>query len=561
MGSKKRRVLVIGLDGATFDYLLPMMDKGITPFLKKLTEKGSAVPLLSTIPPVTAPAWASFATGQNPGKHGIISFLTEDKEKRQYKDDAVLWDKEKDEVASKAIVDTKLLHGISIWDVLSKNKKRSILINVPLTYPPRRINGLMITGMLTPSKKVNWTYPKSLAKKISKDYVIELLDYFWGGKEYRLEELLDDISQMSKTRAKVALKLMKQSWDFFMIVLVGPDRIAHIAWPYLNLNRKVKAKKEIKIREKIINYFKNLDGYIKNLVQASKEAMVFIISDHGFGDFPVRVIHLKAIKNFEKELEVVNLHHQNYVGLNLKNKSWDEEELYEFLDSGGMPDIYKLYSKGEIFWGERTSGLPDFILQSENKYLLRNNKGNGNVEEFLNERSNIHGTHRLEGIFISSEPSLQRSLNLDLPRLIDLAPTIYSVLDIPSPSQTDGKDLFGAVKKQGIFSYQDWLKQKIRILSSHGFDTQPKKIKKIEEERRKKEFLKILAKNKQLKKETKRLLRQLRERDVMLNKIYHSKTWRLLWIYKQIVGFPKKSFSFFRTVIKSKTRLLEIIHL
>jgi predicted AlkP superfamily phosphohydrolase/phosphomutase len=68
-------VIVIALDGATFDLLDPWLDEGVLPTLARLIAGGVSGRLSSTLPPITAPAWASFMTGKNPGKHGVFDFF------------------------------------------------------------------------------------------------------------------------------------------------------------------------------------------------------------------------------------------------------------------------------------------------------------------------------------------------------------------------------------------------------------------------------------------------------------------------------------------------------
>ena len=68
------QVLIIGLDGATFDLIKPWVATGQLPTFKHLMDTGTRGNLESTIPPITPPAWTSFMTGMNPGKHGVFNF-------------------------------------------------------------------------------------------------------------------------------------------------------------------------------------------------------------------------------------------------------------------------------------------------------------------------------------------------------------------------------------------------------------------------------------------------------------------------------------------------------
>jgi predicted AlkP superfamily phosphohydrolase/phosphomutase len=76
---RPRKVLVIGLDGATFDLIQPWVDEGALPNLGRIMKQGAWGRLRSTIPPMTGPAWTTFGTGTNPGKHGIFDWIARKK--------------------------------------------------------------------------------------------------------------------------------------------------------------------------------------------------------------------------------------------------------------------------------------------------------------------------------------------------------------------------------------------------------------------------------------------------------------------------------------------------
>jgi len=113
---------------------------------------GASGVLHSTVPPVSAPAWASFLTGRNPGKHGLYSFVVETGGGRM-------------QLASAADI-----HGPKLWDVAASQGAKPIIVNVPVTWPAPAFDGLMVTGMLTPETRgVVFTHPASLADEIAKN--------------------------------------------------------------------------------------------------------------------------------------------------------------------------------------------------------------------------------------------------------------------------------------------------------------------------------------------------------------------------------------------------------
>src|SRR5262245_39683574 len=148
-----RRVLLIGLDGATFDVLDPLMAEGRMPHLAALIAGGTRGILQSTKPPITPAAWTTFMTGKGPGRHGVIDFL-------RY-----------DHTTGKLSFNNYIeIHGRTIWELLSDRGYRVGSINLPMTYPPREVNGFMISGFATPSIDLDFTYPRDLKSEILRRY-------------------------------------------------------------------------------------------------------------------------------------------------------------------------------------------------------------------------------------------------------------------------------------------------------------------------------------------------------------------------------------------------------
>lgn len=312
----KGRVLVIGLDGATFDILSPLMNEGLLPNLAALRDEGSWGTLLSTVPPFTMPAWASFMTGMNPGKHGIISFFQRDPQ-----------DYEFEEVGS--FINSTSLRQPTLWDHLSAAGKRIGIVNVPLTYPPHKVNGFMITGMLTPSKATTYTHPPELAQTLG-DYIIDL-DYLRGKQRVDLEEapkgeaLLSGIKSMLERRGETCLRLMGQyDWDLFIVVFTSTDRVFHFFWPYLS---KINHDSEsLAIEGGLKAYFRLLDDLIGQLVaRAGPSSTAIIMSDHGFGPAPTRRLNANLWLESQGLLRIAggkNIARLGYWRLKLSRCSW-----------------------------------------------------------------------------------------------------------------------------------------------------------------------------------------------------------------------------------------------
>ncbi len=257
---KRPRIFVVGLDGATWKVLSPLISKGKLPFLKKLKESGTSGVLESTIPPLTAPAWVTFQTGVNPGKHGIFGFLNYRKEKPD-------------------IFDSKDIKAETIWGVLGKQSLKSLIINMPVTYPLKQIKGVIVSSFLTPPGST-FVYPKKLQKKLeSIDYEIDILmtkkyGELVGGELSAKEkkELLDKLVTIAEKRVE-AFKALSQedNFSFLFLLFKETDLAQHLFW----------GEKELEVfYRKLDKILKDLfDFYIKNF---EGEKNFLVISDHGF---------------------------------------------------------------------------------------------------------------------------------------------------------------------------------------------------------------------------------------------------------------------------------------
>ena len=276
---KKRKILVIGLDGGTWDVLLPWIQEGKLPTLANLMQEGVWGSLQSTIPPISPTAWASFMTGMNPGKHGILDFT--------YRRDGML---------DRVPVNARIRDGRSLWRILSDAGKRAVVINVPLTYPPEEINGVLISGFPVPRDSMTYTHPPELAHRLAaRGY--NLADV--PTQTYspaNLEPFLEELYQRMEERTCVALELMDQiDWDFFMVHYIETDKAQHELLNYLAYERgKTTCGKAGQAGQAILHLFQEADQHVQRLIEAASDnCTVLIVSDHGFGPC-YQAVHLNT---------------------------------------------------------------------------------------------------------------------------------------------------------------------------------------------------------------------------------------------------------------------------
>ncbi|MBW2623430.1 MAG: alkaline phosphatase family protein, partial [Deltaproteobacteria bacterium] len=236
------------------------------PNLSAMMEKGLYGPLTSTIPPITVPAWMSMLTSKDPGQLGIYGF----RNRRDYSYDPLY------------IPNSTQVRETALFQLLSRHRLTSILLGVPLTYPPRPLNGIMVSGFLTPDKSSLFTFPESVKNELDKaangNYIIDVEDFRTDEKE----QLLARIYDMTRARFQAANYLLtEKDWDFFMMVEMGVDRIHHGFWRYHDPAHRLHEPGH-EYEHVIRDYYKDLDQKIGRLMEAAPPGtLIMIVSDHG----------------------------------------------------------------------------------------------------------------------------------------------------------------------------------------------------------------------------------------------------------------------------------------
>lgn len=267
---KPNKIVIIGLDGATWDIIHPMIRKGQLPTFKYLIENGSYGNLNSTIPPLSAPAWTSAFTGVNPGKHNIFDFFTIRNDNYELRN-----------------VTSNDRKTPAIWNILDTYGMTSGIFNMPMTYPPEAVNGFMVAGLGTPDTNSNFIYPASLKEEL-KNYLHGLqfsidVGTIMGGRE---DAFLDELYKVTDIQEKAVHYLYnKYQPDLFMAVFDELDRIQHFFWRHMETSHPLHdPKKSQKYKDAIEDYYQHLDIAMKRFLDTLPEdTTVMIVSDHGFG--------------------------------------------------------------------------------------------------------------------------------------------------------------------------------------------------------------------------------------------------------------------------------------
>jgi len=275
------RLLIVGLDGATLDLIKPWATEGKLPALAALMQAGASGPLESTLPPVTSPAWPTFMTGKNPGKHGVFDFL-------------------RPSAGAFEMVNASQIDGKLLWEILSDAGCSVGVLNVPITYPPRKVNGYLVPGLLSPDQGVT-TQPPDLLKP----YRAELGRYrITPDVQYSpasVDAFVADIHDLIDTQLRYALRLMQdRPTDVLMVHFLASDNASHALWRYMDSTHPLHDPALApKYGDALLKVYQHLDEAIQSLIsnlqsptskpQTSNFKLqtptpnIIVMSDHGFG--------------------------------------------------------------------------------------------------------------------------------------------------------------------------------------------------------------------------------------------------------------------------------------
>ncbi|KPJ59649.1 MAG: hypothetical protein AMS15_06765 [Planctomycetes bacterium DG_23] len=478
-----RKVLIIGLDGATWKVLRPLMEEGYMPHLAKLAAGGARGTLMSILPANTAAAWSSFQTGVNPGKHGITNFMMYDSSANQMK-----------------LVSSVSIKSKTVWETISEQGRKTILINVPMTYPPRPIKGIVLSGILTPRVGPDMIYPGRLFGEL-KERLREYKILVPGNRlaNMGLEEFINEQIGVEKVRFDLARHLLKQyEWDVFMVHNQSMDVVQHTCWRYLDRNSSYFDEKKF---SQIAPFYEASDEFIHSLLDAAgPEVTVIIVSDHGFGlserslnlnvwlrkagflsvnsriwlgylkylvkrmdwlglrkrliDKKWTVFRLLGARakfnqmliNWQKTRAFTASHFYGSIYLNCGEGLKREiarsivEGLRELKDPQTKKRACEAYSKWQIYQGPCLDLLPDVIVEPFEGYYCNPTLDPVGISSEAFPSDLLTGTHRREGIAILNGPRVRRSRDFSA-HITDIAPTILFLLGAAIPEYMDGRAL------------------------------------------------------------------------------------------------------------------------
>jgi predicted AlkP superfamily phosphohydrolase/phosphomutase len=438
-----RRVLVIGLDGVPFSLIRDLSGEGKLPNLTKLLESGSFKRMNSVHPCVSSVAWATYMTGKNPGKHNIYGFV----DRFPHSMDVF-------------IPTSRDMASNTLWEILSQAGKRVVVINVPLTYPPREVNGILISGFLcTDIEKVS--YPKE-ACRVLKEMGYRIDVDAWQARE-SLDRFLEDLHLTLDKRMEAAVYFLeREKWDFFQLHIMETDRINHFLWGLWEEGDPVYGPE-------FISYYQKIDEIVgKMSAVLDGDTRLIILSDHGFcgmkkevylnhwlqreGWLKFRGEAPKSVKDIHQESKAYSLIpgriYVNVAGRESSGSVHSPDEYERVRDelSGallGMKDpdtgeriIETVFRREELYHGPHCNDGPDLVAIPHNGYDLKGNLDKGE----LTFKGPLVGMHTYDDAFIyMKDIEVLREDNTF--GVMDVMPTILKVMGVNPPEDLDGQSL------------------------------------------------------------------------------------------------------------------------
>ncbi len=505
-----RKILMIGLDGATFDVIDPLIEKGLLPNLAGLISKGASGRILSTVPPISGPAWLSLATGMKPDSTSIYDFT--------YRKGSGY---ELQPISSSDFANR------AIWDIISKAGKRVGILNYPMLVPPYEVNGFMSAGLWAAADAV-FTYPAGLKDELNAA----------AGGRYELSVnyhkacyedttlFLDDLERVLTKKLHAARYMMQEkSWDLFWLVLSETDWLQHLMWRHIDPKHPLhEGAKSDRLYDRFKEIWRLIDNAIAEFTDiAGEQADIFIFSDHGFGPNEevfrlniwleregylvwkkksnktlsgaksavsacckslAKALRLNKIapglydygrktksKMIDKIIDQIDLdksiafdpgHTIPFGAIYINDKLAETEEARRRLSAEIVGKLQgwarangvkvETRQKCDLSVGQNTNG-PD-VLVSVNDYrcVVIKDGFQSKVFERKSYTSRHTGSHRMDGIFIAAGPDI-RNCTIEKSHIYDIAPTILYLLQMPVPANMDGQVLTSIVTEQFVGSH------------------------------------------------------------------------------------------------------------
>ena len=432
----KRRVFVLGFDGTPHSYLKAETSAGRLPNLAALFEDGASVPMRSSLPSVSGTAWMSVFTGRDPGGHGIFGFMDCKPDSHDF-----------------YFPNFDHVRAPSLWELLAGVGKRSVVLNVPGTYPARAMHGSLVAGFVAPQLE-RAVYPPSLLPRLQAlGYRIDLDTWAARDAFERLEE--DLFTTFAKRREATRMLLADGDWDLFVAVVTETDRLYHFLWNGM-------ADGEEQVLDLYHRFHAELDAFAGWLAECLPDGTeLLLLSDHGFTSARVDVFtNAWLVERCYLGIDVAEPRGMGSISATSTVYSLDPGRFYvnragerprgcvpaaqvgavvdrlvadlgEFRDPNGGELVYgELIRRDQAYHGPEAARGPDVVLSLKPRYELKG--GTRSKDVFSPPAQGLAGMHTSDDSHLYVRGRTIREGHVDLH---DVAPTIVELLGVELAGQ------------------------------------------------------------------------------------------------------------------------------
>ncbi len=458
MGAASGKVFILGLDSVPPALMFDKFRDQL-PNFRRLLDEGVYGPLKSTIPAITCPAWMSMMTSKNPGALGFYGF----RNRKNYSYDQM-------SIANSTAVTEPLL-----WEILGAAGKQVILIGIPQTYPPREVNGIMVTDFLTPSIQNEYTWPPELKGEIARtvgEYILDVRDFRTNDKE----KLLRQIYEMTDKRFALLEHLLKtRGWDFAMMVEMGPDRLHHGFWKFFDPAHRAYVP-GTRFEGAVPDYYRHVDSLLGRILPLVEGASTMVVSDHGskgmvggvclnewllekgylaLKEYPAKATPLEKLQvDWPKTRAWGAGGYYGRLSINVAGRepqgvvpAAEYEafrnrligELEAMADHKGKPLGNKVFRPEDVYKPVRNIA-PDLIIYfGDLNWRSVGSLGLKALYTFENDTGPDDANHDQHGIFMLRTPGVAPRGAVEGLDLRDVAPTVLKLMGVPVPADMEGK--------------------------------------------------------------------------------------------------------------------------
>ncbi|MBC8492851.1 MAG: alkaline phosphatase family protein [Chloroflexi bacterium] len=480
----KNQTVLIGLDGATFTILDPLMQDGVMPFLKELIDSGVRAELRSVIPPLTPPAWTSLMTGRNPGQHGIFDFFR----------------KESLDSHHIRFVTSRDVHAETIWSIVDRHGRRATVLNFPLLFPTPLINGYVVPGWMPWWLLRLGCHPVNLYDRLkalpgfnAREFAMDMspekkAKTIEGCQQHEYEDWIEPHIRREQQWFQILRALMREDpCELTAVLFDGMDRLQHLCWRLLDpayLDEPLSPWAQ-RTRQRCVGYFRQLDQMLAEIVSlAGPEATVVLASDHGFGaqtgtffvnswleqrgylawvDDKAPLASVSEVRDigqlaryvylldWERTKAYASTPSSNGIHIVVAGQGGEKgvpeaeyegfrnklvEELRGFTTpETGEPVVSQVWTREEVFDGPYINMAPDLILELRDGGLASVLASDAPFKP----RHQLSGSHRPEGVFIAAGPGIRQGISLSQLSILDVAPLVLYSWGLPIAADMEGR--------------------------------------------------------------------------------------------------------------------------